>query len=141
MSSRAQIMPEEKRIELINECRRSGLSDAEWCRQNGIKPSTFYMWVKRCRETCAGKKLIPRNPGGMPASPISQEVVPVSIVPEEISVEHSSSVPALQVPEEMHLDNSHQIEILTDGITIRIRNDASSYAISRVFRHLKEIKC
>ena len=41
MSSRAQNIPPEQRIELINECRRSGLTDAEWCRQNGIHPSTF----------------------------------------------------------------------------------------------------
>lgn len=41
-------------IELIQECRTSGLSDQEWCRQNGISSSTFYAAIKRCRKmACA----------------------------------------------------------------------------------------
>ena len=42
-------VPREKQINLIMECRNSGMTDAEWCRQNDIAPSTFYNWVTRCR--------------------------------------------------------------------------------------------
>lgn len=141
MSSRAQNIPPEQRIELINECRRSGLTDAEWCRQNGIHPSTFYMWVSRCRKSGAAEQLIRKESGEASASPLIQEVVPVSIVPDSISTEPAFSAPALQEPDTMHFDNSHKIEIVANGITIRICNDASSSVISRVFRHLKEIGC
>ena len=27
---------------LINECRQSGMTDADWCRENDIAVSTFY---------------------------------------------------------------------------------------------------
>lgn len=33
----------------IMECRASGLSDAQWCRENNIKAPTFYYWVKKLR--------------------------------------------------------------------------------------------
>ena len=35
---------------IIAECRASSLSDAEWCRQNGIKISTFYATVKKFKK-------------------------------------------------------------------------------------------
>ena len=35
---------------LIMECRRSGLSDQQWCMNHDIKPGTFYNWVKRLRQ-------------------------------------------------------------------------------------------
>ena len=141
MSSRAERVPEDRRIELINECRRSGLTDAEWCRQNGINPSTFYMWVSRCRKNCAAEKLIRPASGDIQPQPVVQEVVPVSIVPDDSSDEHTSLVSVTKEPVEPYPDNSHEIEVVANGITIRIRNAASSAAIRRVFRHLKEIGC
>ena len=32
-------------------CRESGLSNREFCRQNGIAEKTFYYWLKKLRET------------------------------------------------------------------------------------------
>ena len=33
-----------EQIRLINECRQSGMTDADWCRENDIAASTFYNW-------------------------------------------------------------------------------------------------
>ena len=38
-------------IKLIMECRQSGLSDYQWCEQNGIHPGTFYNWVSKLRKS------------------------------------------------------------------------------------------
>lgn len=38
-------------IKLIMECRRSGLSDCQWCEQNGIHAGTFYNWVSKLRKS------------------------------------------------------------------------------------------
>ena len=38
-------VPMAEQIRLINECRQSGMTDADWCRENGIAVSTFYNWV------------------------------------------------------------------------------------------------
>ena len=42
-------VPMAEQIKLINECRQSGMTDADWCRENDIAVSTFYNWVSRCR--------------------------------------------------------------------------------------------
>ena len=40
----------EQRLQLISECRNSGMSDHQWCTMHGINPGTFYNWVKRFRK-------------------------------------------------------------------------------------------
>ena len=39
----------DEQIKLIMQCRQSGLTDFEWCRQHNIKVGTFYNWVKRLK--------------------------------------------------------------------------------------------
>ena len=46
-------VPMAEQIRLINECRQSGMTDADWCRENDIAVSTFYNWVSRCRKVAA----------------------------------------------------------------------------------------
>lgn len=41
----------DEQIKLIMECRQSGLTDFEWCRQHNINAGTFYNWVKRLKHT------------------------------------------------------------------------------------------
>ena len=38
-------VPMAEQIRLINECRQSGMTDADWCRENDIAVSTFYNWI------------------------------------------------------------------------------------------------
>ena len=37
-------------MELVTQCRQSGLSDAAWCNERGISPSCFYNAVTRLRK-------------------------------------------------------------------------------------------
>ena len=48
-------VPMAEQIRLINECRQSGMTDADWCRENDIAVSTFYNWVSRCRKAAADR--------------------------------------------------------------------------------------
>ena len=41
---------DEEWFRLINECRRSGLSDSLWCKQQAIPVSSFFCAVRRLRE-------------------------------------------------------------------------------------------
>ena len=64
----------EEWMELITQCRCSGLSDDRWCREHGIPVSTFYRHVKILRQKA----------GDVPAAvkrniPQKQEVVPVQV--------------------------------------------------------------
>ena len=39
--------------QIIRECRESGLSNREYCRQRGITEKTYYYWLKKLRTAAA----------------------------------------------------------------------------------------
>ena len=41
------IATEEERLRIIHECRKSGLTANEWCRQHGLRWNTYHTWVTR----------------------------------------------------------------------------------------------
>lgn len=127
------LMPEQ--IRRINECRQSGMTDADWCRENGIAVSTFYNWVSRCRKATADQ-ILPPNYGHLEDPRPRQDVVPIDLVPDSFSEQHASSK-----MQETYLDNSHTIEIAVKDITIRIRNDAEPALLTRTFQILLESLC
>jgi len=117
-------------MELVTECRQSGLTDAAWCNEHGISPSCFYNAVTRLRKKACQ---IPDPVGKASTLHLTshkQDVVQIAIEPE--------SSPAGLIPDNgnspMHLDNSHTIEIEADGLLIRMSNqtgtseDAYGYA-------------
>ena len=44
--TRKDRVPMTEQIRLINECRQSGMTDADWCRENDIAVSTFATKIK-----------------------------------------------------------------------------------------------
>ena len=52
-NTRKSRVPKEEQLKLINECRTSGMTDIDWCREHGIAVSTFYYWVKQLRKEAA----------------------------------------------------------------------------------------
>ena len=120
-------VPMVEQIRLINECRQSGMTDADWCRENDIAVSTFYNWVSRCRKTAADHLEVPRP---------KQDVVPIDIVPDHIPEQHTASQML-----NSNLDNSDTIEVSMKDITVRISNDADPVLLTRTFRMLQEFSC
>ena len=50
---------EEEWFQLIQECRTSGLSDKEWCRQNNVTLSDFYYHIRRLtKKACSSLPLL-----------------------------------------------------------------------------------
>ena len=106
-------------MELVTECRQSGLTDAAWCEAQGISPSCFYNAVSRLRKRACQ---IPDPIGKASTLDLTshkQDVVQIAIEPElspaELFQDERSS--------SMYLDNSHTIEIEAKGLTIRIFPD------------------
>ena len=98
-----------EQIKLINECRQSSMTDADWCRENDIAVSTFYNWVSLCRKIAADR--IPAaNYGHLEVSSPKQDVVPIDIVPDHIPEQHTASQML-----NSHLDSSHTIEVSMKG--------------------------
>ena len=40
----------EERLRIIDECRKSGLTGREWCRQQGLCWNTYHTWVSRLKK-------------------------------------------------------------------------------------------
>lgn len=133
-TSKARV-PMAEQIRLINECRQSGMTDAEWCRENDIAVSTFYNWVSRCRKAAAEQ--IPAPNYGHHADPLpKQDVVPIDIVPDHLPEQHAASQ-----MQQMFLDNSHTIEVTMKDVIIRISNDADPVLLTRTLRLIRETSC
>ena len=71
----------------INECRQSGMTDADRCYENGIAVSIFYNWVRRCRKAAADQIPAP-NYDHYENSRSKQYVVPIDIVLDQLPEQH-----------------------------------------------------
>ena len=128
-------VPMTEQIRLINECRQSGMTDADWCRENDIAVSTFYNWVSRCRKAASDQIPAP-NYGHCEIPRLKQDVVPIDIVPDHLPEHHAASQ-----RHQTDLDNSHTIEVAMKDITIRISNDADPVLLTRTLRLIREASC
>ncbi len=133
MKSKKRLTPEEQ-YRLIQECRSSGLSDYQWCKDHGINPGTFYNWVARLRKKACFD--IPAPFGRSNYVPqTSQEVVPLLIV-DEIEpeapiipkVEHNTRILA-NAP-------TYAAELTHNGLSVRISNDINKELLLQIFRYM-----
>lgn len=97
--------------------------------EHGIKPGTFYNWVKRLRKKACYD--IPPTVGGGNYKPVpTQEVVPLLILDEEpetpstLRVEQNACIGAtVSVP---------VVKLNYNGVSIRIANDISPHLLSQI---------
>lgn len=134
-TTRKARVPMSEQIRLINECRQSGLTDADWCRENDISVSTFYNWVSRCRKAAADQILAP-NYGHLENPRPKQDVVPIDIVPDPLPEQHTASQ-----MHPMYLDNSHTIEVIRKDMTIRFFNGIDPELLANALRLIWEVSC
>ena len=99
----------EEQIRLVYECRNSGLSDSQWCRQHGIATSTFSNWVSRNK--IRGDVIIPEPLGAEEYWPEAKpDIVQVNLVKE------GNQQPALTQPVVRNLSDNQAIEKKTMGL-------------------------
>ena len=103
----------EDQIKLIMECRQSGLSDYQWCEQNGIHPGTFYNWVSKLKKS---GYTLPDTQKNSEMKPEIQEVVKVDLIDSVSEVEQNVSLQTQ--PREGYLAAELQI----GNITLRLFN-------------------
>ena len=123
---------------LIMECRNSGLSDYQWCKEHDIIPGTFYNWVKRLRQK--GCQDIPAAAGrSMCETSNKNEVVQIAFQKDKCSPVQSST--------QMISDNQFQavshsaIELSVGNANIRIPNGTDPILLEQTLRLLMEFSC
>lgn len=124
---------DEEWFRIINECRRSGLSDSQWCKQHDIRESTFFCAVSRLRKKAYAIPNRDKSIDILPDSLPKQEVVRIDIEPEPLQ---PSKPEPLQVMPATYLDNSHTIEIDVHGINIRVFNSVDRELLKTVLSTL-----
>lgn len=124
-------------IDLVIECRRSGMTDAAWCNEYGISLSCFYIAVTRLRKKVCQ---IPDPVGKASTLDLrfhKQEVIPIAIELESSPVELLSD----NGSSSMYLDNLHTIEIEADELLIRMSNEIKPVLLKILMDTLKESLC
>ena len=134
---RSPRVPMEEQVRLINECRKSGMTDADWCRAHGIVPSTFYNWIKRCRKLEAAKIPVPTYGHSVTPAP-KQDVVSVNIVPD---VPESMMTNPKESSVSTNLDNSYVLEVTVRDFSVRIHNGADPMLLAQTLQILKGLSC
>ncbi len=119
-------------MKLVLECRKSGMSDRQWCNSNGISYYTFASAIKTLRrmnyEVPKSRDLdihdltIPK-----------QDVVKVDIVSD---IQPSKEIVPIQEVA-THLDNSHMIEISLGDMHISLCNGADPDLVARTLSALR----
>lgn len=118
----------EDQIKLIMECRRSGLSDYQWCEKNGVHPGNFYNCVSKLRRS---GYTFPESTSKSNGLPNVQEVVKVDFVPAV------NQEPGLLTEQNVSLDVSHSpamvaAELVVNNITIRLFNGADEHLVQSI---------
>lgn len=106
---------------LITQCRSSGLTDRQWCIENGIPVSTFYYHVRALRKKAC------EVPEAIDADAQKQEVVQIPLLEME---QHPSDTPAIHTP---------SICLEMQGIRIEIHEQAGADVIRNTLLALRQL--
>lgn len=120
---------------LVMDCRQSGLSDARWCEENGIQPSTFYNWVTRLRKKGCE---IPPPTNKEDFLPVPhQDVVRVDLVPDVpvVDISHSRKI---SLPDST---DASCLRLEFGGAKLDIPNDVKPELLLSILRFLRGASC
>lgn len=124
---RSPRVPAEEQYRLIMECRKSGLSDHQWCLNNDINPGTFYNWVSRLRKSNS-VDIPDKNPVSAYV-PADQEVVKIEMnsLSASNAIDKSTDVSVM--------------ELVTGNTGLRIPNGTDPMLLAKTIRILTELSC
>ena len=108
-------------LKLITQCRSSGLTDRQWCIENGIPISTFYYHVRTLRKKAC------EVPEAVDATVQKQEVVQIPLWEME---QHTSDTVTSHMP-------SFCLEM--QGIRIEIHEQAGADVIRNTLLALRQL--
>ncbi len=150
--SRKHPVPREEQIRLVYECRNSGLSDSQWCRQHGIATSTFSNWVGRNKKR---GEIIPDPVSAGEYWPDAKpDIVQVNLVPDAANAGSNVAIPAAkelshssatQIPTDAtpkaFLPGIPVLEMELGGTRLRITNDIDPNLLAQAIQILRGAVC
>ena len=128
MTKRHPRRTDEEWMNLIRECRTSGLTDKEWCREHQIHSGNFYYHIRRLREMACE---IPESVSGSTRAAF-QEVVPITF--EEPFPNLPKSGTDMKSP---GFDTA--IRITVNGFQVEVSNHAAGETIATTLSVLQRL--
>ena len=116
---------------IVQEARKSGMTDAQWCYAHDISRHTFNSAIKRLRKR-AYKLPSPESQDIYDLTTSGQDVVKVDIVSDVRPQEKPTPTPVAP-----YIDNSHMIEITFGDVHISLRNGANPVLVSKTLSLLR----
>lgn len=126
------IRSDEVWMSIINDCRRSGLCDADWCRENHIAISSFYSAIRRLREKSYAIPRLQKSPV-LDLTKAAPDIVQIGIIPDEEQ--------PCQTASSFNQSSRPTMEIYLKGVDIRLYNDVSPTLLTQVLTILKGSLC
>jgi hypothetical protein len=114
---------------LLEECRRSGLSQAEFCRRRGIVPGTLAFWKHTLTHAAAGARSGSRRP--RPAAPT---FVPLRVI-------ERSPAPDKAIADSAPAARSEIEIVLTGHRRVCVRGRVDVHWLGEVVRMLEGLGC
>lgn len=128
MTKRHPRRTDDEWMNLIQECRTSGLTDKEWCREHQIHSSNFYYHIRRLREMACE---IPESASGSTRTGF-QEVVPITF-------EESFPNPPKPGTDMKSLGFDTAIRITVNGFQVEVSNHAARETIATTLSVLQRL--
>jgi len=126
----------EEKYDLLLECRRSGLSDRDWCFSKGIPQSTFYLWLRKLKDAACYE--IPETVVDNPQQSVvlKQDVVKLNLHLE--APKHEMKM--ISVSEKSHNSNP-PILIEIEGVKLSVENTVDPELLAQILKMLRGILC
>ena len=139
-------MSDEQWVSALAECRKSGMTDKDWCAMQGIHPSTLYKAIKRLRKKACE---IPERE--QKVIPLKQEIVEVASIDENGVMIGSHQIETMPIPCEeksvMHYDVNPDSALfeatvrisLPSGIRVELSNSTNAATVRNVLGVLQTV--
>lgn len=111
-------------IKIIKECHSSGENITSWCRNNNIKPNTYYYWLKKIRAAACK---------ALPSINTQKQIVPLDMS----KLTTSNSIDAEYVSSETYHSD---IIIRFGSVVLEIRNTASPTLIENTIKVIQNVR-
>ena len=131
---RAKGVNKAQQLEYIFECRNSGLSDYQWCKEHDILPGTFYNWVSKLKR--AGYQDIPDPVSRLEHKSVKQEIVKLDVASEELKVDNLPLRMEQNACFSNNSTNDAVVEIILPNATIRFVNNTDPTLFRQTLRYL-----
>lgn len=119
-----------EQIKLIMECRQSGLSDYQWCRQRDINPGTFYNWVSKLRKS---SYTFPDSQSKSVGTAVVQEVVKLDVAGQEVS---GPVIEQNACPQPLSRNTDVAAVLSVGNVTLRLFNGADQQLVQSAMQYL-----